>query len=77
MTVWRHHPTLPMLEHDGRWWVAHDSTDPAWIILGHAPTPRSSWQGFWHHWHHGRLMRYPAWNVLKFAWTHRQSWPKT
>lgn len=37
-----------------------------WTHLGFAPKPRTRWQRFWRHWHHGRIMGYPRLSVL--AW---------
>lgn len=44
------------------------------VPLGTAPRPETWWQGFWHHFHHGRLMRFRLGDVLRFSWQNRASW---
>lgn len=44
-----------------------DVHETRWVHLGWTPKPRSRWERFWAHWHHGRLMRYPLLSVLVFC----------
>jgi hypothetical protein len=62
--------------HGRRIWVeVHCCGDhgPSGIDLGRVPRPRGGWQTFWHHVHHGLMMRYRLTEVLRFSWANRRS----
>jgi hypothetical protein len=63
-----------------RVWVAvHDCGTglPLTVPLGICPRPVTRLQAFRHHLHHGLLMRYRLWSVIRFAWKQRTSFEMT
>jgi hypothetical protein len=60
-------------DEDGVGWHEMPSDDSDWLMLGVAPKPRNSWQGFWYHVFHGLLMRYGILEVLVWSFKHRAS----
>ena len=50
----------------GKWWYSEPSDDD-WIILRYVPKPKTTWETFWYHIHHGMLMRYGVLRVVKFS----------
>ena len=41
-----------------------------WIPLGYCPEPDTRLGWFLYHYRHGRMMRYPWWDVVVFSWRH-------
>lgn len=58
-------PTLPPIPYDAR-----KLSNEYWTHLGCAPNPKTKWQTFMYHYHHGRIMRFPILSVLVFSLKH-------
>lgn len=62
-------------EDGGLWYNVTDYMHPdsAWIHLGIAPRPRTTWEVILYHIGNGLVMQYPLLSILSFAWQNRRA----
>lgn len=73
VSVYRDSPRRRLIEINGKWYTEHIADDPAWLVLGYAPTPGSRWETIRYHALHGLLMGYSLRECFRYAWRHRGS----